>query len=230
MWQVFPLSWSSPITTEWFPCEDLGTQMAVYDALTELNLQVKRSPVSHPLAQTVLCIGTSLALPTSSGTDQHLTALQESKTQVTRGQRKVLPESAFDQFPLLLFWNSLKDDYHQCVGGADFFFHRHSFDPQICSSRNVLTGRYKRVIRPGQLECAPTAQKTINYMLTGSQLFNHIPWWLSIIKQIDGQDNIIAILLVNKDNPIFFLPPWKYLILIKSRQQLRSIHTSWGIF
>lgn len=130
---------------EWLSYEGLRIQLAIYDSCMELNFQVKRSPVSQPLAQTVLCIGTSLALPTSCGTNQHLTALQESKTLVDQRTEK--------GFPWICLWlvpfTSLLELSERWISAvcwrSSFFFHRHSIDPQICSFWNVHTGRYKRV-------------------------------------------------------------------------------------
>lgn len=153
--------------------EDLRIQLAIYNSLMELNFQVKRRPVSQPLAQTALFIGSSLLLPTSLGTNQHPRALQECQTLVTQGQRKVLPEFACDRFPSLLFWNYPKDQFSSVLEEQTFFF---SIDivstlrfvhPKMSSQEDI-----NMFIRPGQLKCA---QKTINYRLTGSQLFNHIP-------------------------------------------------------
>lgn len=138
---------------------------------------MKRSPISHPVAQTVPGVGTSLVLPTSSGTNQNLRALQESKTQVIRRERKILLELACDWFPLLLFWNYLQNicriicEYQQLY----LFFNRHSIYPQICSSQNVLTGRDKHIHESRAARICPYCQQTIYYMLTGSQLLKHIP-------------------------------------------------------
>lgn len=132
---------------EWLSYEDLRIQLAIYGSCMELNFQVKRSPVSQPLAQTVLYIGTSLALPTSRGTNQHLIALQESKTLVDQGTEKGFPWICLWPVPI----TSLLELSERWISAVClrsrffFFFHRHSIDPQICSSWNVLTGRYKCV-------------------------------------------------------------------------------------
>lgn len=133
-WQVFPLL-KQPHYYGMISYEDLRIQLAICNSLMELNFQVRRRPVSQPLAQTALFIGSSLLLPTSLGTNQHPRALQECQTLVTQGQRKVLPEFACDRFPSLLFWNYPKDQFSSVLEEQTFFFfHRYSINPQIHSS------------------------------------------------------------------------------------------------
>lgn len=76
----------------------------------------------RPVAQAVAGVGPSLVPPTSSGTNQNLRALRESKAQVIRRRRKILLELGCDCFPLLLFWNYLKEEYWQCLRDAGVVF------------------------------------------------------------------------------------------------------------
>lgn len=155
---------------EWLSYEDLRIQLAIYGSCMELNFQVKRSPVSQPLAQTVLYIGTSLALPTSRGTNQHLIALQESKTLVDQGTEKGFPWICLWPVPITsLLELSERWISAVCLRSRFFFFFidiastLRFVHPEMSSQEGINV-----FVRPERLECTPTAQKTINYMLMGS--------------------------------------------------------------